>query len=494
MLGADVVSVDLVSARRATLHDVTARRDGLRSRATWTFMVLTDLVALQLCVFLAYLTRLILDPIWPISINTGQYWTISVGVLALPIAFQLMGFYPGYGVCPVKRLRQRVTATFILFGLLITGAYLQQDSDLSRGILIFSMAYALVIPWLFEAIVRDMLSRSGLWGQGTVVIGSGDAAAAIVKCLKDRPELGLVPVAVLNENETDWGGTVEDVPVSGTIAQAREFSAAGIKNAVLAMPDLDGSSVAKMVQDLQFENVIVIPNLFGMQSVWVTPVDLQAVVGLKVRNNLLVRHNYLIKRVVDYMVALPAALVAVPVIGIAALWIKIVDGGPVFFVQRRRGFGNESINVLKLRTMYKDSDRRLNEHLAANEEAREEWERFFKLKNDPRILPGVGNFLRKTSLDELPQLFNVLKGEMTLVGPRPFPDYHLNEFDDSFKTVRASVPPGITGLWQVSARSDGDLEVQERLDTYYIRNWSLWLDFHILMRTFLIVVRGDGAY
>jgi lipopolysaccharide/colanic/teichoic acid biosynthesis glycosyltransferase len=200
-----------------------------------------------------------------------------------------------------------------------------------------------------------------------------------------------------------------------------------------------------------------------------------------------------LKRGVDLMVALLAAVTFLPLIGLAALAIKLVDRGPVFYAQERRGLGGQRIRGWKLRTMYSDAAARLERHLAENPAARTEWNRFFKLRQDPRVLPWIGGLLRRSSIDELPQLWNLVLGEMTLVGPRPLPDYHLAAFDGAFRHLRQTVVPGLTGLWQVSARSDGDTDTLRQLDSAYIANRSLGLDLQILLRTVAVVLTGRGA-
>ena len=200
------------------------------------------------------------------------------------------------------------------------------------------------------------------------------------------------------------------------------------------------------------------------------------------------------KRLLDYAIALPVFVASLPLLLAAAVWIKIVSPGSVLFRQEREGPNGKRIVMLKLRTMHRDSEGLLAKYLDGHPEEKINWLRFFKLKKDPRILPKIGWFLRRYSLDELPQLWNVLRGDMSLVGPRPFPYYHLDQFPPSFRNLRASVMPGVTGLWQVTARSDGDLKVQEVEDTYYIRNWSPWLDIYILLRTVQTVISAKGAY
>ncbi|SDY37262.1 Sugar transferase involved in LPS biosynthesis (colanic, teichoic acid) [Jannaschia faecimaris] len=205
--------------------------------------------------------------------------------------------------------------------------------------------------------------------------------------------------------------------------------------------------------------------------------------------------GYLItKRLFDLSIAVPALVVATPVILLASAAIWCADPGPVFYRQTREGQGGRKLRMLKLRTMYCDAEARLETLLKNDPAARAEWESRFKLRHDPRILPFVGRVLRSSSVDELPQLIHVLTGEMSIVGPRPFPEYHLAAMPPSFRARRRKVPPGITGLWQVTARSDCDIAEQQALDERYIDTRSLGVDLKIVLRTFRALFRGRGAY
>jgi lipopolysaccharide/colanic/teichoic acid biosynthesis glycosyltransferase len=300
-------------------------------------------------------------------------------------------------------------------------------------------------------------------------------------------------VAFLDDRAGRWGRSVEGVPVIGPVGLAPDLEGRA-DAAIVALGDVSREDLAPLIEDLNFPRVVIVPDVPGIASLWVTARDLGGCVGLEVKKNLLVRRNLVLKRVMDQVVALALFLGSLPVMAIAAVWIKLASRGPAFYRQRREGFGARPLRVVKLRTMHLDSERLLDEWLETNPGDRVHWLRHFKLRRDPRVLPGIGRFLRRTSLDELPQLWAVLKGEMSLVGPRPLPDYHLEQFPPEFRELRTRVLPGLTGLWQVSARSDGDLELHQALDTYYIRNWSPWLDLYILARTVAAVLAARGAY
>ncbi|WPD20237.1 undecaprenyl-phosphate galactose phosphotransferase WbaP [Thermaerobacter composti] len=454
---------------------------------------MADSVALEFSLVMGWITRLVLARWVPVEIDSKQVGTLAVVVLLLPVFQTARGLYPGYGMGPVGRLREQSYSTVLFFAALAIWDYLVLGGRWSRGMLLFAVVYALLLVPLMEALVRAILVRIRAWGWPVIILGAGQTGAMVTRVLRENPELGLVPVALFDDDPAKQGKLVEGVPVVGPLEAASRWARC-TRVAIVAMPGAGRTRLGRIVRDLQFPRVILVPDLLGLESLWVQAKDLGGVLGLEIRKNLLLVRNRIVKYVLDYSLAIPLFLASLPLIAAFALWIKWVSPGPVFFAQEREGIGGRPIRVWKLRTMYPDAEERLERYLDENPGARAEWERYFKLKDDPRILPGVGHFLRRTSLDELPQLWNVLRGEMSLVGPRPFPRYHLEAFPSEFRELRCRVRPGMTGLWQVTARSEGDLRVQEALDTYYIRNWSIWLDLYILAKTVRVILSGKGAY
>src|SRR5262249_10811944 len=262
---------------------------------------------------------------------------------------------------------------------------------------------------------------------------------------------------------------IEGVLVRGGLDQARGLAAEGIR---VALVETDQGSEYSVVDQLQrhFRHVVLLREVDGLpvQSIHVR--NLGGIVGIEYTNNLLLHGNRIVKRTVDLLVGGIALLVAAPLIAVALGLVWLLDGRPLFFTQHRTGLDGRRIAVPKIRTMRRDAEARLEELLSSDPDLQEEWNARYKLKTDPRLIPIVGRFFRRFSIDELPQLWTVLQGGMSLVGPRPFPDYHLEQFSPQFLDVRRRVRPGITGLWQITIRSEGGIEQQEAYDTYYIRN------------------------
>jgi Undecaprenyl-phosphate galactose phosphotransferase WbaP len=414
------------------------------------------------------------------------------------VTYAVLGLYPGVGLSPVEELRRLTGANAIVFLALAGTIFLHKDvATFSRGIFVVKWLLSTALVPLARAGARSLFARRLWWGVPILIFGAGRAAHLVIGALKSQPGLGLKPLACLDDGEHLQRADCAGIEIAGGLADAPAIGRAyRIRHALVAMPSLSAKQLIEVLERraAAFPHVIIVPDLLGMASLWVTARDLGGVLGLELRQNLLVPLNRRLKRGLDLALCAVLGLVAAPLVALAALLIKRVNPGPAFYAQDREGEGGSTIRVHKLRTMYLNADALLREHLEHNPAAREEWRRHFKLKNDPRVLPVVGHLLRRTSLDELPQLWNVLRGEMSLVGPRPFPFYHLDQFDGDFRRLRGQVPPGLTGLWQVEARSDGDLAVQEKLDTYYIRNWSLWLDAYILARTVRAVLARSGAY
>ena len=260
------------------------------------------------------------------------------------------------------------------------------------------------------------------------------------------------------------------------------------------MPD---ASSPRFVEDidqygLHFSRVLMIPNFNNFCSLWVDTKSVGGMLGLEVCHQALLPQRQWPKRILDLVLTLAAAPFVLPIIGAIALWIRLDSRGPVFYSQTRVGQDGREFRVWKFRSMVENADKILRESLAHDPSLREEWERDHKLKDDPRVTRS-GVFLRRTSLDELPQLWNVVRGEMSLVGPRPIVNAEIPKYGNAFD-LYTKAKGGLTGLWQVSGRNDTSYAERVTLDTYYVRNWSVWLDLYILFRTTETLLFRRGAY
>ena len=390
---------------------------------------------------------------------------IAVVTLAFYWSRQL---YPGYRLHGYELLRRRCDAALRVGAvscaamLLLTGAW--------NGALLIALflVIAVAVQPLMRSLVRGLLWRSGIWGERAVILGEPRAVADVGDYFIRHWQYGIRP------QPEDSAGPVPSV-------------------ALIAGGQLSRREVARL--RLRYANVVMLADFPGLPISGLRPSEIGGEIGLRFGGEAAATPTLeLLHRTFDLVAATAGMILVLPLLLAAAAAIYIADPGPVIYRQVREGHRGRPFAVLKLRTMYRDADLRLEALLAADAEARAEWETHFKLRRDPRILPGIGGLLRATSIDELPQLFNVMAGDMRLVGPRPFPIYHLAAMDAGFRVRRRSVMPGLTGLWQISERSEADLERQRQLDEFYIENRSFWFDLHVLLKTVPAVVRGDGAY
>jgi Undecaprenyl-phosphate galactose phosphotransferase WbaP len=428
--------------------------------------------------------------------SAGMYLELSPLIVLFVAGYARAGLYPSLGLGPVETLRRLSYIT--TFGFLVVAAFsfaLKLPHLYSRVTFLLAFILSLVLVPLGRFALASIASKCHWWAEPVVIIGTGGRAARAIRGISHAGHhLGYQPVAVLtSDRPTVAVDEVEGVPVLGGLDQVAALSASGIRVAFL---EIDHKQTGPIVDRLQqvFEHVIVLHELDDLPVDRLQVRNLGSLVGIEYRNNLLRPANRTAKRLLDLVLGCIALILLTPVILTAALLVRLIDGGPAFYQQTRAGCGGRRIWVLKIRTMRRDADSRLEEHLSANPVLRDEWRMRYKLRDDPRVIPLVGRLFRRFSIDELPQLWAVVVGDMSLVGPRPFPDYHLNKFTPAFLEMRQRVRPGITGLWQITVRSEGGTEQQEAFDTYYVRNWSVWLDLYILGRTIIAVASGRGAY
>ncbi len=474
---------------------VVGRRDGVRSRWVSAGRVLLpaglDLVVLALAASIAVL-------VWAVPMRGqvfGYYLSVGPVLLLVVLGFAQAGLYPGFGLGPVEIVRRYWLVTggaYVVMAALVFA--FKVEDQYSR----VTLAIACLLSLVFLPVGRAFLSRAARswtwWREPVVLVGSGARTARAWELFRDQTSSDFRPVGLLRDGGSEslpdaWG----DLPVLGTVQEAREVALTGVQ---VAFAELEGQMSQAEFDHLRlvFPRVIVLRDYDALPVEGVQVRNLGGALGLEYGNNLLRRQDRWVKRSLDLICGSALLILFLPVMLLAMLTVRLASPGPVLFWQDREGRKGRTIRVPKIRTMIPDADARVEEFLEGDRDARTEWENGFKLRKDPRIIPGIGRVLRRYSIDELPQLWSVVKGDMSLVGPRPFPYYHLESLSFQARRLRNQVRPGLTGLWQVSARGVADITVQQKHDIHYIRNWSIWLDLYILARTFRTVIGGQGAY
>lgn len=347
----------------------------------------------------------------------------------------------------------------------------------TRTIPLLMMVTGIIIVPLFRFMVKKALASAGIYTRQTAVLGKKEETEKILPALMKLEAQGCRIIKVMEPQSPESN----DLPPIDTL--------------FIAPKGIEHEELNKLIN--QWENQVKEIKIFSdsgyLKTIGVETEYIEELLVMRMANNLLSPVNRFFKRLFDIAMSLISLVVFLPLFFITALAIKLNSRGPVFFVQERFGKNGEKFRLYKFRTMYMDSDSKLRRYLEDHPERRQEWEQYKKLRSfDPRVT-GIGKFLRRFSLDEWPQIFNVLKGDMSIVGPRPYLVREKEEIAQSAAII-FRVKSGLTGLWQIKGRSDLSFDARLKLDEFYVRNWSFLLDITIILKTFGVVLKGKGAY
>ena len=462
-----------------------------------TLMVIVDYISVICGIVSAYNLRLLLPFSESDMVLHIDYWYayIITPLLFITVLFLNHGYKIDTAYWEkVKIIFRSITIGIVLSIVLMYAGHIL--NNVSRLFVILSYGFILFYIILFRYILARTLIKLNVLAIPVLLVGAGKTAELVDIHFSNMP-LAMYKIV----------GFVDDNPKSDVLANKYEclgkFSDAeavikkyNIPNVLVCAPGLEPRKLVTLINKLQIlvEKVTFVPELFGIPAANIQARGLmnEQTLILEVKNNLAQRRNRLFKRIFDIIATVIGGILILPVIAIVAILIYLDSPGPIVFGHKRVGQGGKEFPCYKFRSMVPNAQEALEIYLKENPAAREEWERDFKLKDDPRVTK-IGKFLRKTSLDELPQLWNVLIGDMSLVGPRPIVRAEVEKYGEYINDFYL-VPPGITGVWQVSGRSDTTYEERVLMDSWYVHNWSVWIDIVYLVKTVFAVIKSKGAY
>ncbi|MBS6435226.1 MULTISPECIES: undecaprenyl-phosphate galactose phosphotransferase WbaP [Pantoea] len=390
---------------------------------------------------------------------------------------------------------KEVFRTILIFSIIDLSITALSQWQMSRFVWLLTWVLALVLIPVSRAVVKHLLNHYGLWKKQTIIIGSSKNAQEAWQALQSEEVMGFDVIAFYDVDGTCPQASISGVPVLRE--EAELWNLTHSETQFIVAVEYEQSQYRDLwLKNLARHNcrsVSVIPTLRGvpLYGTDMAYIFSHEVMILRVNNNLAKRTSRFLKRAFDIVGALSIIIMLLPALLVLGFLVGR-DGGPPIYGHERVGMNGRKFKCLKFRSMVINSKEVLEEVLRTDPVARAEWDKDFKLKNDPRITK-VGHFIRKTSLDELPQLWNVVRGDMSLVGPRPVIEDELCRYAGDVDYYLMA-KPGMTGLWQVSGRNDVDYETRVYFDSWYVKNWSLWNDIAILFKTVGVVLKRDGAY
>lgn len=372
-------------------------------------------------------------------------------------------------------------------------------ADFSRLTLFFLWGISLFLFPLFRSLSKYVLWRIELWGEDVLILGNEELGLQLANKFSKDAFLGFRPRAILSltKGKRKKSSTPTAIPVYYENDISGFIRKLGINTVFIITEKFNEHTLSELASQAyaSARNIVFFPlefplALFNAETHYLLK---ERAYLIYAKNNLNAWWNLAMKRLIDIIGSLVGLIVLSPLFIVVALLIKATSSGKAVYKQKRVGKNGKIFYLYKFRSMYQDAEERLQEILANDPQARAEWETKRKLTNDPRITP-IGNFMRKTSIDELPQLLNILKGDLSIVGPRPVSEEEIKTFYKEYKVYYYSVRPGLTGLWQVSGRSNTDYAYRVQTDVWYVENWSLWLDIVIILKTFEVLIKREGAY
>jgi exopolysaccharide biosynthesis polyprenyl glycosylphosphotransferase len=487
----DAQTQEILSRRRASGH----RRGWLVRRA----LVCADVLGLALAFTLSE-EAYVGSPGAPNSFSVGTEYLLFAAVLPLwVLAAKLYGLYDRDDAHADHSTTDDVVRVFhlvtVVVWLLVAVAYVTGSAHPSFEKVVIFWVLAIPSITLLRVAARALCRRRTLYLQNTVIVGAGDVGQLIASKVLRHPEYGINLVGFVDDRPKEPRPGLENLTILGSPDDLGEIAEQlGIERVIVAFMDDSSDHAVELVRSLQRPDiqVDVVPRFFDLVGPSCEIHTLEGLPLVGIPSLRLSRSSRLIKRAVDIALAVAALVLLSPVFLAIAVAIEIETRGPVLFRQRRMGVGDTPFRIFKFRTMTvdaedrKDEVRHLNKHLAPGSDPR-----MFKIPDDPRITK-VGGFLRRYSLDELPQLLNVVEGSMSLVGPRPLIPEE-SQYVDNWARRRTDLKPGITGLWQVLGRSDIPFEEMVKLDYLYVTTWSVWRDVLLMFRTIPVALSSRGG-